>query len=116
MKDEQQKVTELCATAAVYLAGDDVTSALSFYQKALDIDPNHPDSLIGCGLAYYKTAGMQATVENKTELYANAIVQFEKADNIKPVEHDILICMQEIYTIQGSSSKLKGINERLRNE
>jgi Tfp pilus assembly protein PilF len=118
MKDEQQSVTDICAAAAGYLANKDLKSALTNYQKALEIDKNCYDGLVGCGLVYFKMSGELTSSENKSDLFNNAIIHFEKADSIKPVEKDILLCMQEIYSAQGSgsSTKLKGINERLHEE
>jgi len=118
MRDEQQSVTDICATADGYLANKDLKSALSYYQKALEIDHNCYDGLLGSGLVYYKMCGELTSSEDNTELFNKAIIQFEKADSIKPVEKEILFCMQEVYSAQGSgsSSKLKGINERLHDD
>jgi len=111
--NNQQKADDLCNDAKTFLDSKDMTKALDYYMKALEIDNHCYEAHVGAGTVNCELSYLSANSSNSQDFLSNAMEHFEKADEMKPLDQKSLLYLKNIYTTFRMSEKVRGINERL---
>jgi tetratricopeptide (TPR) repeat protein len=82
-----------------------IDNSVPYYQKAIEINPEHPMALFDLGNALYNKAIIindQRSTEARN-LYAEALPYLEKAYKIMPMNEVLKNILSRIYYVMGSS-------------
>jgi tetratricopeptide (TPR) repeat protein len=106
-----------------------ITAAEADYKKAIELKPDYFDALYNLGVLYNnkgvalnKKADMitdnakyKAENEKATAEFNKAIPVLEKALEVSPKDKNTMYALKQVYARTQQADKLKGINERLKN-
>jgi Flp pilus assembly protein TadD/predicted DNA-binding protein len=114
--------------ANVYEQGfKDMAKAEEAFQKALTIDPEYAEAMLGLGRIYFNQganiqseanaitdeAEYQAKEEQAKEYFRKALPYFEKAVELNPDETQYLVALRGIYYNLGMDDKYNEIDQRI---
>lgn len=105
----------------------DAEGAEANYRKALEINPEYGDAIIGLGRIYYNEAVMIRSAANAitdtaeyekenakaNELFKQALPYFERAVEIQPESNEYMMALRGIYYNLGMDEKVAEIEKRM---
>ena len=128
LKDDPQNVQLYNVLGTVYEQGfKDPVKAEEQFKKALEIDPNYADAVIGMGRIYYNQAVQIQSEANALndqkrydelnkqakELFQKALPFFEKAVNLQPDNSEYMMALRGIYYNLGMNDKVAEIEKKM---
>lgn len=117
--------------ANVYEQGfKDMTKAEEAFKKALEIDPEYAEGMLGLGRVYFNQgaklqsdanaitddAQYQAKIEEAKAFFQKALPYFEKAVELNPDDTQYLVALRGIYYNLGMNDKYNEIDQKIQGQ